>query len=94
MPLADIIAALYDHPTNGIALSKNHHWAFDRHLIAPRFTDTGLAWTVSPLLDDRIEGHRELLDLEGRSVLLPKERKFHPAPEAVAWRAERLMRVG
>lgn len=83
-----------DHPTNGIALSKNHHWAFDRHLIAPRFNETGLAWTVSPLLDDRIEGHRELLDLEGRSVLLPKERKFHPNEVAVAWRMERLLRAG
>jgi len=24
-----------DHPTNGFALCKNHHWAFDRHLITP-----------------------------------------------------------
>jgi putative restriction endonuclease len=24
-----------DHPTNGLALCKNHHWAMDRNLIAP-----------------------------------------------------------
>ena len=24
-----------DHPTNGLALCKNHHWAMDRYLIAP-----------------------------------------------------------
>jgi putative restriction endonuclease len=80
-----------DHPTNGMALSKNHHWAFDRHLISPLYNESGLIWKVSPLLDDRIEGHRELIELNGRSVLLPKEKKFHPAEEAIAWRVERLL---
>jgi len=32
-----------DHPTNGIALSKNHHWAFDRHLITPFATGPSLS---------------------------------------------------
>ncbi|MGJ8641320.1 MAG: HNH endonuclease [Opitutaceae bacterium] len=80
-----------DHPTNGMALSKNHHWAFDRHLISPTHSESGLIWKVSPLLDDRIEGHRELIELDGRSVLVPKEKKFFPADEAIAWRAEHLL---
>lgn len=81
-----------DHPSNGMALSKNHHWALDHYLIALRQTETKLVWMVSPLLDDRIEGHRELLKLDGRNVLLPRERKFHPAEEAIAWRGEQLLR--
>jgi len=77
-------------PTNGIALSKNHHWALDRHLIAPIATETKLVWRTAPCLDDRLEGHKELLKLEGRSVLLPREKRFWPADEGLQWRAERL----
>jgi putative restriction endonuclease len=85
-----------DHPSNGIALSKNHHWALDRHLIAPCATETKLIWRVAPCLDDRLEGHRELLKLEGRSVLLPpaKEKRFWPSEEGMQWRLERLRVAG
>lgn len=79
-----------DHPTNGIALSKNHHWALDRHLIAPFATETKLVWRTAPCLDDRLEGHKELLKLEGRSVLLPREKRFWPAEAGLQWRGERL----
>lgn len=79
-----------DHPTNGIALSKNHHWALDRHLIAPYATETKLVWRTAPCLDDRLEGHKELLKLEGRSVLVPREKRFWPSDEGLQWRAERL----
>ena len=30
-----------DKPTNGVALCPNHHWAMDRHLIAPVQTSSG-----------------------------------------------------
>lgn len=79
-----------DHPTNGIALSKNHHWALDRHLISPFASETKLVWRVAPCLDDRLEGHKELLKLEGRSVLLPREKRFWPAEAGLQWRWERL----
>ncbi|WPJ98085.1 HNH endonuclease [Coraliomargarita algicola] len=79
-----------DHPTNGIALSKNHHWALDRHLITPFASETKLVWRVAPCLDDRLEGHKELLKLDGRSVLLPREKRFWPAEAGLQWRWERL----
>jgi len=60
--------------------------------LAPRQTETKLTWAVSPLLDDRIEGHKELLKLDGRNVLLPREKKFHPAEASLTWRWERLLR--
>lgn len=82
-----------DHPTNGIALSKNHHWALDRHLISPFATETKLVWRTAPCLDNRLEGHRELLELEGRSVLLPREKRFWPADAGLQWRWERLRGV-
>lgn len=80
-----------DHPTNGIALCKNHHWALDRHLIAPAQGETRLVWKPSPLLDDRIEGQEELIRLDGKHLLLPREKKFHPDEAAVQWRAVRLV---
>ena len=76
-----------DDPRNGMALCKNHHWAMDRHLIAPT---TGLAWRISACLDDRIEGQRDLIDLNGRSVILPKQPRYRPKAESLQWREQKL----
>lgn len=79
-----------DHPKNGMALCKNHHWAMDRHLIAP--TPERL-WRASPaLVPRRSSAERELQDLDGRPLLVPAERAYLPRPEALAWRADRLLR--
>ena len=81
-----------DHPTNGISLCKNHHWAMDRLLISPIERDGKLVWQPSLMLDGRIEGQRALVQLDGERLLLPAERKFHPAEESVAWRIRQLLR--
>ncbi len=80
-----------DHPSNGMALTKDYHWALDHHLISPRQTESRLVWAVSQLLDERIEGHRELLKIDGSNVLLPREERFHPAADSIFWRSERLL---
>lgn len=80
-----------DHPTNGMALCKNHHWALDRRLIAPTRASDRLVWKPSPLLDERLEGQDALISLKDKDVLLPRERKFHPAAESVEWRSQRLL---
>lgn len=78
-----------DHPSNGIALCKNHHWAMDRHLIAPNLN---LEWQVSTLLDSRRSAsENELLSLSGKTVLMPKERSYYPDARSVQWRMERLL---
>ena len=82
-----------DKPTNGLALCPNHHWAMDRHLIAPCPNGKRPAgvWRInSERLDDRIEGQRELVLLNNRPVIPPGEEKFYPAPEALQWREEHL----
>lgn len=77
-----------DHPTNGLALCKNHHWAMDRDIIAP---GPDLHWHVSKLIDPRrSNGEKELADLTGKSMLLPKDQAFHPDREGLRWRCERL----
>jgi len=78
-----------DHPTNGIALCKNHHWAMDRGLIAP---SAERVWRVSKtLLAHRSSGEKELRDLQGRPVLPPNEIAYTPPLTAFAWRSERLI---
>ena len=77
-----------DHPTNGLALCKNHHWAMDRYLIAPA---PDHHWQVSRILDPRrSNGEKELIELSGKLLLLPQDEAFHPDAEGLMWRAERV----
>jgi putative restriction endonuclease len=77
-----------DHPTNGLALCKNHHWAMDRNLIAPC---PDHHWHVAKILDPRrSNGEKELIELAGKSLLLPKDPAFHPDEGGLKWRCERL----
>jgi len=77
-----------DHPSNGIALCKNHHWAMDRRLIAP---GPDLQWHVSALLDARrSSGERALRELENEVILLPGKPAFYPAEQGLRWRVEQL----
>lgn len=83
-----------DKPTNGMALCPNHHWAMDRHLIAPVPNSKKRAgiWRVNEeRLDDRIEGQRELVSIAGKSVIPPGEEKFYPALESLRWREKHLV---
>ena len=82
-----------DRPTNGVALCPNHHWAMDRHLIAPCPDTTRKAgvWQVNTKrLDDRIEGQRELVALADKPVIPPADKQFYPAMESLRWRQEHL----
>ena len=77
-----------DHPTNGLALCKNHHWAMDRNIIAP---GPDHHWHISRFVDPRrSNGEEELKELSGNSVLLPQDPAFHPDATGLQWRLERL----
>lgn len=77
-----------DHPTNGLALCKNHHWAMDRNLIAPC---PDHHWHVSKILDPRrSNGEKELIELSGKFLLLPQDQAFHPDREGLEWRLRKL----
>ncbi len=78
-----------DHPTNGLALCKNHHWAMDRNLIAPA---PDHHWRVSNVLDPRrSNGEKELIALSGQVLLLPQDEAFHPDADGLTWRCGRLI---
>ncbi len=82
-------ASRNDHPTNGLALCKNHHWAMDRNIIAPAADHH---WHISKLIDPRrSNGEKELADLAGKTILLPKDPAYHPDAEGLGWRREQLI---
>jgi putative restriction endonuclease len=78
-----------DHPTNGLALCKNHHWALDQRLIAP---DPSRVWRVSRHVEPRrSRGEEELAQLAGHPLLAPVEPAFSPNRNGLEWRFERLL---
>lgn len=77
-----------DHPSNGVALCRNHHWAMDNLLLAPcpdKAYPWGI-WKVSVTLDDRIRDNEFSVAYRNRPLIPPSERKFFPAKEALEWR--------
>ena len=77
-----------DHPTNGIALCKNHHWAMDQRLIAP--APEGV-WRVSREIDPRrSKGEEELTRLDRQRLLMPSEPAYAPDIKGLTWRFSRL----
>jgi putative restriction endonuclease len=76
-----------DDPRNGMALCKNHHWAMDQELIFPCSDNR---WHVRKDIDDRIDSQRSLIDLNGKTLLLPEQKQYAPKHDALLWREKRL----
>ncbi len=69
-----------DDPRNGMALTPDLHWALDKNIISP---GPDMKWHVSKLVDMRIADNRPLLDLVGKEILLPKDKRFWPREDAL-----------
>jgi putative restriction endonuclease len=79
--------------TNGIALSKIHHAAFDNHLIGidpdgrVHVSERLLMLHDGPLLEQSLKA------IAGASVRVPKRREHHPDRNRLAARFEQVKRV-
>ena len=69
---------------------SHHHWAMDRNLIGP---GTDRRWHIASSLDDRLEGQRDLIKLDGRSILLPQEPRYYPKDTGLLWRERHIARA-
>ena len=78
-----------DDPRNGIALVPSFHWALDANVIAP---GPDYKWHVSKALDDRLPDNKPILELEGRTILLPKDKALWPNKQALQWRMQHLIK--
>lgn len=81
-----------DHPTNGISLCRNHHWALDRCLITLSWQQNKLIWVVSPRITKGVDGLALLRSLDSKPVVLPNDANYLPSESAIRWRADRLLR--
>jgi len=71
------------------AMPASHHWATERSLttLCPDHV-----WKVSAILDPRrSNGEKELVELAGKSLLLPKNEAFHPDAMGLRRRCDQLI---
>jgi putative restriction endonuclease len=74
-------------PRNGLALSKNAHWQFDRGLWS---LDDAYKVIVNRerFIEEGVPGQR-LADFEGRRIFLPSEPKYWPEHDYLGWHRKR-----
>jgi putative restriction endonuclease len=70
-------------PRNGIALSKNAHWQFDRGLWSLS-DDYRVCVNREKFIEEGVPGQR-LADFEGRRVFLPSDPKYWPEHKYLDW---------
>jgi putative restriction endonuclease len=81
-----------DNPNNGLALCPNHHRAMDNHLIGPCPHPTHRAgiWRIGRRLDERKDSRKDLVSLDQKPVLEPRDEMFLPALKGLIWREQKL----
>ncbi|MBI3923526.1 MAG: HNH endonuclease [Armatimonadetes bacterium] len=70
-------------PRNGLALSKNAHWQFDRGLWSIT-DDYRVTINKAMFIEEGVAGQR-LADFEGHRILLPSDPKYWPDQEYLDW---------
>lgn len=80
-PFAEFHDDLFD---NGIALCKNHHWAFDRGWfgISDQYK---IVVPHNRLHEESPVGMRSLQDFDGETILLPNQETYNPRIDSLQW---------
>ena len=78
-----------DDVRNGLSLCKSHHWAFDTGLISVR---EDYQVIVSSAMTERGRTALMLTGFRDGEIWMPRESEGCPAPEALAWHREEVMR--
>lgn len=76
-----------NEPCNGIALTKNAHWQFDRGLWSLN-DDYRVLVNREKFIEDGAPGQR-LADFEGRRIFLPSDPKYWPDHTYLNWHRKR-----
>jgi putative restriction endonuclease len=76
-----------NEPCNGIALTKNAHWQFDRGLWSLN-DDYRVLVNREKFIEDGAPGQR-LADFEGRRIFLPSDPKYWPEHTYLNWHRKR-----
>ena len=84
---AVMLLSVIDLIASGDASGKILHWAMDQELIFPCSDNR---WHVRKDIDDRIDAHRDLINLNGKTILPPEQKQYAPKHDALLWREQRL----
>jgi putative restriction endonuclease len=76
-----------DDVRNGLALCRNHHWAFDRHLLT---VDHSLQIELTPRAPSTNTAGW-LTSLQGRSVMSPNDKRLCLHSEVIDWHRTRAL---
>ncbi|MGA2747213.1 MAG: HNH endonuclease [Verrucomicrobiota bacterium] len=74
-------------PRNGLALSKNAHWQFDRGLWSVS-DDYRVVVNRQKFIEEGIPGQK-LVDFDGHRLFLPSDPKYWPDQKHIAWHRSR-----
>jgi putative restriction endonuclease len=77
-----------DRFVNGLALCKNHHWAFDRGWFAID-EDYRIVIPRDRFTEEAPQESRGMMDFRGERIDLPQEERFMPSLEGLKWHRER-----
>ncbi|TAF05705.1 MAG: HNH endonuclease [Nostocales cyanobacterium] len=75
---------------NGIALCKNHHWAFDRGWFS---VDEKYKIIVSKELEEVSPHAKPIKDFHGEKLILPSIEKYFPDIEALQWHLHNIFQL-
>lgn len=75
---------------NGIALCKNHHWAFDRGWFA---VDEQYKIIITNNLEEVSPHTKPMKDFHGEKLLLPQTEQFFPGIEALQWHRQNIFQA-
>lgn len=73
-----------DHFDNGLALCKNHHWAFDRGWFSIS-NNYRILIAHHLFTEEPPEESRSMQNFHGELIYLPDEQKYHPRIDALQW---------
>jgi putative restriction endonuclease len=76
-----------DSYTNGLALCKNHHWAFDHGWFSIN-DDYRIIIPFDRFIEEPPEASRRMNDFHGELIHLPTQSDFHPRTDALKWHRE------
>ncbi len=77
-----------DDPRNGLALCRTHHWAFDAHVFT---LSDNYEIMLSSAIQEADSHNFPLLEMEGKSVLLPSNEVLRPHADAIRWHREKTL---
>ena len=77
-----------DRFVNGLALCKNHHWAFDRGWFGVD-DDYRIVIPRDRFTEEAPQESRGMMAFRGERIDLPREQRFMPSLEALKWHRER-----